>query len=101
MKCRVFPEADSEAIAAALWYEEQRIGLGNEFLAELQAAFRIIQHSPALLPRLETYSGPHEIRRCLLQRFPYVVIVHCRHDELFVVAIAHSRRRPLYWLDRI
>lgn len=101
MNYRVLPEADGEAIAAALWYDDQHVGLGNEFLLELQAAFATIRSDPLSMPILETYSGPHSIRRQLLNRFPYVVVVLCREQELLVVAIAHSRRHPLYWLNRL
>lgn len=101
MNDRVLPEADGEAIAAATWYDEQRPGLGDEFLAELAAAFASIRQSPGLMPRLEYYTGQHPLRRQLLKRFPYAVIVLCRTDELVVVAVAHTRRRPLYWLDRL
>ena len=51
--------------------------------------------------RMEQYSGLLDIRRILLRRFPYAVIVLPRPSETLVVAIAHTRRRPLYWLDRV
>ena len=101
MNFHLLPEADGEAIAAALWYDEQRLGLGDEFIVELEAGFRAIYANAASLPQLENYSGPHNIRRYLLNRFPYVLIVACRENEVLIVAIAHTRRRPLYWLDRL
>jgi toxin ParE1/3/4 len=98
---RVLPEADGEAIAAALWYDDKHAGLGDEFLLELQAAFATIHSDPLSMPILETYFGPHSIRRQLLKRFPYFVVVLCREQELLIVAVAHSRRHPLYWLERL
>ena len=56
---------------------------------------------PTALPRLESYRGLHEIRRCALERFPYLVIFVCRPDEAVVVAISHARRHPLYWVERL
>lgn len=97
----VLPEAELEAAEAAIWYDDQRLGLGDEFLVELQQAFDRIRGEPAELSRLESYVGPHEIRRCLLKRFPYLVIFACRPEEVIVVAISHARRRPLYWLRRL
>ena len=47
---------------------------------------------PEALPRSEGYRGPHEIRRCLLTRFPYVVSFLCRSHEVLVVAVSHVRR---------
>ena len=38
-----------------------------------------------------------------LARFPYLLIFHERPDdeEVDIVAIAHERRRPGYWRDRL
>ncbi|RLS40398.1 MAG: type II toxin-antitoxin system RelE/ParE family toxin [Planctomycetota bacterium] len=101
MKFRVLPAADGEAIAAAIWYEDRRSGLGDEFVTEMRSAFDMIRQNPLNAPKLEYYSGPHEIRRQMLHRFPYAVVYLCRADEIVVVAVAHSRRRPLHWLNRL
>lgn len=101
MKFDVLPEAQGESIKAAVWYEDCRQSLGDEFLADLQHAFDAIRAGTGSLARLETYSGPHDIRRVLLKRFPYAVVIVCRPNEIAVVAVAHTRRRPLYWLERI
>jgi hypothetical protein len=45
--------------------------------------------------------GHPEIRRAPLERFPYRLIYAVGEDELFVLAIAHERRRPGYWGDRL
>ncbi len=42
-----------------------------------------------------------EVRRFLLDRFPYSVIAACLEDELVVVAIAHHSRKPGYWRKRL
>ena len=100
MNFRVLPEAQGEAIEAANWYDDRQPDLGMEFLEEIRQAFDIIRNEADSLPRLETYTGTHDIRRVLLKRFPYAIIVLCRSNEMVVVAIAHTRRRPLYWLER-
>ncbi|MCA9065846.1 MAG: type II toxin-antitoxin system RelE/ParE family toxin, partial [Planctomycetaceae bacterium] len=76
-------------------------GLADDFFSELQAAFNHIRENPHGLPRLEEYSGEHDVRRCLTARFPYAVIFRIRHDEVVVIAVAHTHRRPLYWLSRL
>ena len=101
MNFSVLPEAELEAAEAVIWYDDQRLGLGDEFLAELQQALDRVQRGPATMSRLESYAGPHEVRRCLLKRFPYLVIFACRPQEVLIVAISHARRRPLYWLERL
>jgi plasmid stabilization system protein ParE len=75
--------------------------LDDAFLAELQQAFNRIQDAPESFSSLEGYSGPLELRRCMLKRFPYLVAFVNRSDEVVVAAISHVRRRPLYWLTRV
>jgi len=98
---RVLPEAQGEAIEAAVWYEERQRSLGEEFLDEIESAFEHIRLGADSLSRMEPYSGQLDIRRLLLRRFPYAVIILRRLEETVVVAVAHTRRRPLYWLDRV
>ena len=101
MNFRVLPEAQGDAIEAAIWYDDRQASLGTEFLAVVHQAFQLIQSDSGSLSKLETYQGPHDVRRLLLKRFPYAVIVLVRPEEVVVVAVAHTRRRPLYWLDRL
>ena len=77
----LLPEAELEAAQAAIWYDEQRARLGDDFLAELQRALDRIHRGPAELPKLESYGGPHDVRRCLLNRFPYLAIFVCRPNS--------------------
>ena len=97
----VLPEAEGDAIVAAVWYDDQKPGLADEFLAQLRATFQIVRQNPLGAPLLEYYSGHHEIRRQLLHRFPYAVVYLCRAEDIIVVAITHTRRRPLHWLARL
>lgn len=101
MNFTVIPVAELEAAEAAIWYEDQRAGLGSEFLDELTETFDRIRSMPENSARLEYYSGPHDVRRQLLERFSYLVIFVFRPDGVIVVAVSHTRRRPLYWLDRL
>lgn len=90
-----------ESAEAAAWYDDRQVGLGDEFLSEVAEAIARIGGEPRSFSRLESYDGPYEVRRCVLQRFPYLVLFECRSDETLVVAITHVRRRPLYWLERL
>ncbi len=93
--------AEVEATEAALHYEERQPGLGDQFLTELDHALDRIRHDPRLLGPVEHYTGPRELRRCLLHRFPYIVVFLVQSDEAVVVAVCDVRRRPLYWLERL
>ena len=46
MKAILEREADQEMIEAAQFYEEQELGLGNDFLGKIEAAIDKIGRSP-------------------------------------------------------
>ena len=40
-------------------------------------------------------------RQMAVHGFPYRVVYRIREDDLYVVAIAHTSRRPGYWTNRL
>ncbi len=99
MKLRILREAEEEAQASAIWYEEQLVGLGDDFLDELVAALQQIEDHPKRYPKLETEESS-QIRRCRFARFPYLLIFEILEKEIIVLAVAHSKPRPNYWRQR-
>ncbi len=101
MQSVLHPEASAEARAAALWSDEQRPGLGGEYLAELSAVLQRIEAAPQSFPRWPDVSDTTEpIRRAVMHRFPYALAFEAHVDHVLVLAVAHGKRRPLYWLAR-
>ncbi|RIK82786.1 MAG: plasmid stabilization protein [Planctomycetota bacterium] len=100
MKLEVDSHAEAELHEAAVWYSRQRSGLGNEFLAEVKDAFSRIREAPARSSQLETLPNGSRVRRMLLKRFPYSIIYEVKSDTVYVLAVAHVRRRPNYWSRR-
>lgn len=70
-------------------------------LAEIASILPIIGSRPRSFPQLVTKSPSYEIRRALLPRFPYAIVFLVRAEELRVLAVAHAKRRPGYWLGRV
>ena len=99
MKLRILSEAEEEAHASAIWYDEQLVGLGDDFLDELSAALQKIEETPNRFPPLETAKSK-QVRRCRLTRFPYLIIFEILDSEIVVLAVAHSQRKPNYWRKR-
>jgi hypothetical protein len=89
------PGAAQEAHDAAARYESLRVGLGDDFRAELAAALTRIQQNPQLYA---AESGP--IRVCPLHRFPYSVYYEELQSQIWVAAVGHNSRRPGYWAGR-
>jgi len=89
------PEVQAEVDEAYSWYERQREGLGEAFLAEVEAALDRIQQNPEL--RAAIYRN---VRRCPLRRFPYAVYYRIEPGRLAVVAVHHTKRNPKRWQSR-
>ena len=94
------PDAVAEATAAGDWYETQRPGLGADFASEVERALDMISETPETWPVWPGLRGTVELRRFLLPRFPFALAYLVRSDEVVVLAVAHTRRRPGYWLGR-
>lgn len=75
--------------AAYDWYEQQRAGLGDEFLAELRSAERRVREAPAAFRVLR-----NDTRRFLMHRFPYQLLYRVVDDVVVIVGLFHARRSP-------
>jgi plasmid stabilization system protein ParE len=97
---RLSPEAVAELAEAAQWYAARRPGLDVDFLAEVERVLPLIGTSPASFPRLLDLPADLVVRRALLPRFPYAIVFMDLGTEIRVLAVAHAKRRPGYWLNR-
>ena len=92
----IHPEAEAEFKAAADYYDDREEGLGERFSDEVFATIDRILQFPNSWPR-----SSHRTRRCLCNRFPYSVIYRHTENELTIYAVAHQKRKPGYWKDRL
>lgn len=89
------PEADEDLEAAAIWYDEQQGGLGDDFLDEFENTLRRILSAPK---RWRKFRG--ENRKLNFDRFPYAIVYSLRRDIIYIKAVMHLHRRPFYWKGR-
>ena len=102
MRLELHPEALAELRGAALWYDERRPGLGDEFIAEVSAALDRIEDAPeSYAAWAGTRTTGQLIRKATVQRFPYLVAFEKHEQHVLILAVAHAKRRPLYWLTRV
>ncbi|MBM4195057.1 MAG: type II toxin-antitoxin system RelE/ParE family toxin [Gemmatimonadetes bacterium] len=95
------PEARAEVRAAALWYEERSPGLGDRFVERVNEVLERLEVAPAIYPIWPgTESAPSPIRKAVLEQFPYLVAFELHPESVWVLAVAHAKRQPLYWLAR-
>jgi toxin ParE1/3/4 len=82
---------------AVEYYRERSSELARDFYEELNRAIEDLLEFPESSPVIH----PIGVRRKVLQRFPYDVLYTVDPDVLYIVAIAHQKRRPDYWLQRL
>lgn len=93
-------EAEEELAAGASWYDERRPGLGKEFFVAVYDAFHLIRQFPEIGKRAPEVSKASNVRKIAVEGFPYWVVYQDLPTLLYVVAIAHFRRRPGCWRSR-
>lgn len=77
------------------WYERQRQGLGEDFLAALQAILGRIAENPEQLATVF-----RDVRRARLRTFPCSVFYRVEPDLIRVLAVHHGKRDPGGWQSR-
>ena len=98
---RLSTEAADELEKSADWYGARGEGLAVGFLEEFERVASLIGSRPASFPRLHDVAPELEIRRALLPRFPYALVFLDLGPEVRIIAVAHAKRRPGYWLHRV
>jgi toxin ParE1/3/4 len=89
--------AEQELLAAAEWYEARAPGLGEDLVFRTTSMIERISEAPNAFPR---WDGDTRFRKAKLERFPYTLFYQELEDEVRIVAVAHGRREPGYWLRR-
>ena len=88
--------AKSEFEDAAVRYNAQRPGLGEEFAIEIEEAVARVAAAPERYPIVFG-----DIRRTVARRFPYCLYFRVRQESVVVLAVFHGRRNPAIWQRRV
>jgi plasmid stabilization system protein ParE len=80
-------EAWIEIQLAYDWYEEQKQGLGDDFLIEVEKCYNYLIENP------RRYS--HLYRRIKTERFPYLIIYEIEEERIIVMRVRHVKQKPL------
>ena len=88
-KFEIRPLATIEIFEAYDWYEQQREGLGMEFLMELEIFYTTLQRNS------ETYSYYQKpVRQGSLDRFPYTVVYETFDEVIVIYSVFMYRQDP-------
>lgn len=74
------------------WYEEQRAGLGEQFLAAVNASFGAIEQLPEMFAPLHG-----DVRRTIVSKFPYAVFYRVEPERVVILTVLHTARDPRLW----
>lgn len=81
--------------------ESERRGRGLKFLRAFHAAVAQIRQFPQIYSLADDGLPPHEVRNAILERFDYRVVYLVRPDEVVLLTVAHTSRRPEHWHRRL
>jgi plasmid stabilization system protein ParE len=91
------PDAEAEHLAEVAFYEGRRKALGARYLASFRAAMELVCSNPKQF-RIECEP---DLRRIPVRGFPFAIIYRFVGGQIQVLAVAHHRRSPGYWVARI
>lgn len=95
MRLKFHPKALEEYEHAVAYYEDRLPGLGERFIAAVEAALQGIIEAPQRWPELKP-----GVRRRLTRIFPYAILYSVELEYLLELAIMHCHQKPGYWHSR-
>ncbi|HWO19336.1 MAG TPA: type II toxin-antitoxin system RelE/ParE family toxin [Kofleriaceae bacterium] len=79
------------------YYESRHPGLGAELEDELDDAFSLILRFPLVAAQ---WRNRPDRRVYVFDRFPFTLPYQITREEIVILALAHTSRRPGYWSRR-
>jgi len=92
--------AEAELREATTWYRDRDVRVAERFTSEARKTLQLIERFPQIGGRVPDVDDP-AVRQMPIHNFPYHIIFVSLHDRLEVVAFAHNRRRPAYFVGRL
>ncbi len=96
MNYRFHPGAFVDLEEATLFYFQEDPAIELRFADYVDIAIERITQKPFIWPIVVG-----EIRRYVLNIFPYSILYSIELDHVLIVAVAHQSREPNYWKDRL
>ena len=96
MRVRLHPDARAELLEARKWYYLRSPLSSIAFSHAIDRAVSRIRDSPNNFPLAD-----YGTRKVVLQRFPFNLVYRFDETGIVIVAVAHQKRRPGYWSNRV
>jgi plasmid stabilization system protein ParE len=95
MRIDFHPAATAELEDSADWYAERSEAAARGFAEAVDAAIAKIADNPGRFLKIDARH-----RACSVERYPFQVVFRDDGIRIYIVAVAHAKRRPGYWKDR-
>lgn len=95
------PEARAEFLADVDWYDDRERGIGGRFEVAVREAIDAAVDAPESGAVWSDWDREPLVRSRGVPGFPYRVVYLVIGERLAIVAVAHAKRRPRYWQDRV
>ena len=82
-------EAYEDLQTAYDYYEEQKTGLGADFLEKIKERIAYLKKYPLHFNKVEK-----DFRQTLIDKFPYLIVYQLSGHEIIVYAFFHCSRNP-------
>ena len=96
MKLLYHEAAEQELLSEVAYLEAQATGLGRRFLQEIRRIELLLSSSPEANPEMRP-----GLRTKGMKSFRYTIVYSLEAEGVLILAVAHHRRRPFYWLGRV
>lgn len=101
MLLEIHPAALEELESEVRLLEGEREGHGHLFYEEVRRKVAQASQFPRSGAPVVGFDESRDVRCFTLRRFPFRVVTAIVRDARLVVAVAHTRREPGYWRERL
>ena len=101
MNLIILDQAKLEVIEQIAWYRDRDLSSAERLASLFEKAIADIAIEPLRFPLMEMRCNPGNIRRARLTNFPIYIPFQVLDNEIYVIAVAHTARRPGYWRRRL
>ena len=97
-KISLLEEAENELDESFIWYETQKIGLGDEFISHIEKSFEFIKNNPQASQKKRK-----NVYRHVMKRFPFGIYysIDQKQSQIQILGILHFKRKPNVWRKRL
>ena len=99
-RLQIVEPAEIEYQEATTWYRDRDPRVAERFAAETRRTLELIEAFPQIGGRVPGINDEN-VRQMPIHSFPYSVVFVRLFDRLEVLAFAHNRRRPAYFVKRL